>query len=550
MARRPTLGRRGSAAPPTQDNFSMLNIPAEQRAEYSFLSDIHSVQDVVVHLNGEAAKGLDDLRTRITYAKHLGAVWSLLDKHRGDWTVRVGPAEKIKWDNLIEITVPATIRGMLPEKRHQRELVVWDDPPTGQPMPAPAQRSGTLLFQYLRQQQRAMLLDYSVGHLGFCLRIFTATDPERSVEWVQTNTKPQIGTDGTELPPRLDGSPRKAEGVEYIADCIRIHRAYVNARKSKSDEESIAAAQKAINPRTGTRRMGVSASEQHNRLYMLAAHLLSTTAKIGLQSPFSRLFTTPDDLDRWLQMTPYSDADEAAWAELNGYAASPFANMMFPAAQRFYSQPLPPKPDDEGVEERQADTMTDEEVEAANMLAGDITMPTVAWCDIPAKTTEAEPTKTETVILTTRSERSYDTERRALRFGRDANPTASTEDENAVRYMTVEQTAEPTEAGGPMRWVWVLQTRVAGGIIFINTDIPTDEAVFTPAGEPEPIVECPPEETSSHVQELRETRTETGRIIIRRQGTVDVVMFQFGTFERRTTTLPNASEGEGTQPTA
>ena len=87
MARKPTLGRRGVAAPTAQDNFALLNIPAEQRAEYGFLSCIQSVQDATAHLNGEASKGLFDLSSTITFGKHLGAVWNLLDRHKGELTV-------------------------------------------------------------------------------------------------------------------------------------------------------------------------------------------------------------------------------------------------------------------------------------------------------------------------------------------------------------------------------------------------------------------------------------------------------------------------------
>ena len=198
-----------------------------------------------------------------------------------------------------------------------------------------------------------------------------------AVKWVQDAIR-----DG-----KLTGKPRRAESIEYVDACLRIHRAYLaglNARGGGEDE-GIARAQKAVAPRGGT-RTGLAATEVRNRLFALCVHLLATVAKLGIELPFARLLKTPKDLDRWLQMSPYGVADSAAWGELETYGSDPlFASMTFPLAARLYSMPLPAAPEGNAAEIRPDDNLTDEQVTAANMMGeGSINVPAVPWHDIPA----------------------------------------------------------------------------------------------------------------------------------------------------------------------
>ena len=111
----------------------------------------------------------------------------------------------IKLSDLIEITLPAQTRGGQRRQVHQRDLVQWDEPRAGQTMPPMTERHGVLPFRYLRQNQRARLLDYSVPHLSQNSRIFQRREnAKRAVTWVQTAI-----ANG-----RLTGRPRKAEGLD------------------------------------------------------------------------------------------------------------------------------------------------------------------------------------------------------------------------------------------------------------------------------------------------------------------------------------------------
>jgi hypothetical protein len=153
-----------------------------------------------------------------------------------------------------------------------------------------------------------------------------------------------------------------------------------------------------------------------------------------------------------------------------------------------------------------------------------------------------------------------------LAFGRRLHPNASETDPNASEYLTAEQTASPAREGGPMRWVWVLQRRVASGIfVFTGTEIPPEQIeltptptgraagseffVFVPTGEPEQVAECQPNDTEATVQQVREERTSAGAIIIRvnRQTGMNVLYFQMGSFER--VVMPT-NGGEQPQPPA
>ena len=176
-------------------------------------------------------------------------MWALVDGHKGNWTITVGPDQVIKYENLMEIVLPSReIERLTPKLRdalrngkiHQSDLVDWAEPATGQP--EPKDRSGTLPFKYLRQQQRAMFTNYGIVHLGTCKRIFDYRTPGAlsAVSFVQRSI-----ADGT-----LKGKPRKAEGYEYISDCIRIHKSF-NAGANKTTTERMEAAQKALSPRGG-----------------------------------------------------------------------------------------------------------------------------------------------------------------------------------------------------------------------------------------------------------------------------------------------------------
>ena len=173
-------------------------------------------------------------------------------------------------------------------------------------------------------------------------------------------------------------------------DCLRIWGAYNRGfRQNSSDDEGMEEAQKALAPR-GAGRTGLSTAEVRNRLFVLSAHLLSTVSKLGIESPFGKLFTTVKDLDRWSQMTPYGAADMAAGQELATLAGPQqdtlLSEMAFPAAERLYSIPLPPAPERDVTEVRPEDTMTQEEVDAANMLGGGaINVPDRKWYEITAR---------------------------------------------------------------------------------------------------------------------------------------------------------------------
>ena len=211
MARRPILGKPTAAATVASvtDNFSLLGISSAEKDAFYYLRDLDSLQAAVTDLNshaGEALKGVDDT---IQHACRLGSVWQLLEK-RGSlendpWTVDIGPTHAIKLSDLIEVTLPAQTRGGQRRQVHQRDLVQWDEPRAGQTMPPMTERHGVLSFRYLRQNQRAKLVAYSVPHLGQCSRIFERRETaKRAVTWVQSAI-----ANG-----RLTGRPRKAEGIE------------------------------------------------------------------------------------------------------------------------------------------------------------------------------------------------------------------------------------------------------------------------------------------------------------------------------------------------
>ena len=89
-------------------------------------------------------------------------------------------------------------------------------------------------------------------------------------------------------------------------------------------------------------------------------------------------------------MTPHSAADMAAGQELATLAGPQqdtlLSEMAFPAAERLYSIPLPPAPARDVTEVRPEDTMTQEEVDAANTLGGGaINVPDRKWYEITAR---------------------------------------------------------------------------------------------------------------------------------------------------------------------
>ena len=136
-------------------------------------------------------------------------------------------------------------------------------------------------------------------------------------------------------------------------------------------------------------------------------------------------------------MSPYGNADHSAWNELTqGGINVPLASMTFPGAGRLYTMPLPAAPEGTAAETRADDTMTDAQVQTANMVGeSSIQVPSVAWWDIPTRRAAAVLETSTTTVVETRSDSAYNTEARALGFGRRVNPNASTEDEKRKRAL-------------------------------------------------------------------------------------------------------------------
>jgi len=367
MARRPifsTAATTGST-PGVQNNYELLGLVGQEYA-FPFLAEINSLDGAVDDLNGlqTADTSASTIKTLVTAAIRKGAVWRLMDK-RGSlpndpWTVEIGPDKRIKLSDLIEITEPSGVRGQPPVTFHQSERVIWEPTPEGTPEPPMEQKQGKLAFRYLRQPQRAMRMNNSVATLGICARIFDDHPiAESAVKWVQDRI-----ADGT-----LTGKPRKGEGLEYIVDCLRIHKAYTNTAKAKgkTEADAIEAAQKAVAPRGGV-RSGVTATDKHNRMTALAIHLISTVSKASLQSPFTRMLPTIAELRRWEAMEP-TGYEVSAWEEIGkANATAPISSLVFPGAMRVYAAPLPAadaKPDDPYPIE----SMTEDEIATANKVS-------------------------------------------------------------------------------------------------------------------------------------------------------------------------------------
>ena len=375
MARRPLLGRSVSvvSAAPQQDVFALLELSADERKEFAnTLGDCTTLERTLGHLNDSAAMRQESTQSQsITDAMNIGAMWRLVDKHSGDWSVRIAPdggPYTLSLDQLYEITLTQRVFDALPAEKkalasstgngggriQQRELVVWDETPEGEVVRPVEERTGRLEFRFLRQPQRAMLVSYSVPYLAVCSRIFDAkpaSNVAASVKWVEDHIKSGD----------LTGRPRKAEGVEYVADCLRIHNAFTRQiAANKSTGEAMEAAQKAIAPRGGApRQTGVTAAEMATRrLQGLAIHALVALAKLGGDNPFNRLFPNIGAVLQYAAHEGYRDYEQAAWDEFATIGDSvPLASLTLPAAAKLYAAPWPQtaniEPAVNGMDDRQ-----------------------------------------------------------------------------------------------------------------------------------------------------------------------------------------------------